>query len=119
MNRHNYTQYANKKFEEPTIDVVENEIVDMEEPEVDTTPVIETVESKVPEAPKTVIGVVVDCAKLNVRVAPNTAADIVCVLNVASEFEIDIAKSTDEWFHVCTAAGVEGYCMRKFVDAAL
>lgn len=126
MNRHNYTQYANKKFEEPAVDIVEDEsVIETEVSEVEVTPIMETVEPEVPvipeipEAPKMVTGVIVDCAKLNVRVAPNIDADVECVLNVASEIEIDVFKSTDEWFHVCTAAGVEGYCMRKFVDAAL
>jgi SH3-like domain-containing protein len=69
--------------------------------------------------PKTVSGVVVNCAKLNVREEPSADAEVVCVLDVMSEIRIDATKSDNEWFKICTASGVEGYCMRKFVDAYL
>lgn len=125
--KHNYTQYSNKKNLEAADNVVTTEA--FVEPEVFETTVAapiepaeikmvnETVETVV--LPEIVTGVVVDCAKLNIRVAPNATATVACVLNAASEIEIDVTKSTDEWFHVCTAAGIEGYCMRKFVEAHL
>lgn len=127
--KHNYTQYSNNK-KNPAEEIeqvdaieaaVENEAFDtvvstpVEPVEIDM--VNETVETVV--LPETVTGVVVDCTKLNIRVAPNTTATVACVVDVASKIEIDVAKSTDEWFHVCTAAGIEGYCMRKFVEAHL
>ena len=85
------------------------------------TPEVKLVEETVDTVslPETVAGIVANCAKLNVREEPDLDAKIVCVLDVMSEIEIDVAKSTDEWFKVCTAIGVEGYCMRKFVDAYL
>lgn len=67
--------------------------------------------------PETVPGAVVGCAKLNVRADASLFADVVCVLDTVSEFEIDVNKSTGDWFYVYTAAGAEGYCMRKFVKA--
>lgn len=123
--KHNYTQYSNKNnnyveaidvMSEPVVEVDETTIAAPVEP-LEIKMVEETVDTVA--IPKTVTGIVVDCSKLNVRVAPNTTATVACVLNAASEIEIDVAKSTDEWFHVCTAAGIEGYCMRKFVKASL
>lgn len=123
--KHNYTQYSNKNnnyveaidvMSEPVVEVDETTIAAPVEP-AEIKMVEETVETVA--LPKTVTGIVVDCIKLNVRVAPNTTAAVACVVNAASEIEIDVAKSTDEWFHVCTAAGIEGYCMRKFIKASL
>lgn len=115
MAKHNYSQYSNKKkAKTPEIAVpeVKMEVESTVEPEVVVAPIV-------CEPVATVEGVVVNCAKLNVRVKPSIDADVVCVLNVASEIEIDLDKSTDDWFAVCTATGVEGYCMRKFVNACL
>jgi hypothetical protein len=77
----------------------------------------ETVETK--PLPATVKGVVYGCSKLNVRAEASLFADIVCVMDVKSEVMIDVNKSDNEWFYVCTASGIEGYCLRKFVEAHL
>ena len=121
MAKHNYSQYSNKKKPknpDALVDKVkmEDEPVVIMGPIV-TSPTVKDVETVAPS--KTVEGVVVNCAKLNIRTEPSIDGDIVCVLDVTSEIEINIDKSTREWFSVCTASGVEGYCMRKFVDACL
>lgn len=122
MSKHNYTQYS-KKNENQVAPVLEEEVKAVDtvvEPVVETEP--EIVETKVveikPEA-VTVTGTVVNCAKLNVRAEANATAEVVCVLNAASEIEINVNKSNAEWFSVCTATGVEGFCMRKFIQADL
>lgn len=118
MSKHNYSQYSNKNFE--TVEDVAESVAPVEVESVveeAVTPMVETVETVT--LPETVTGTVVNCTKLNVRVKPNITADVVCVLDVKSEIKIDVAKSNDEWFCVCTAAAVEGYCMRKFVKASL
>ena len=125
MAKHNYSQYSNKKktnISDISSNAVKMEVKHESEPEVlmgpmVITPVNETVDTV--DIPKTVDGVVVNCVKLNVRAEANVDADILCVLNVMSEIKINVEKSTRDWFYVCTATGVEGYCMRKFVDAHL
>lgn len=122
MSNRKYTQYSNytnnSTVEEPAA-VVETETIVPVVEEAIETPVVDVETVVVPDPVELVEGVIANCAKLNVRVAPNATADVLCILNVASEIEIDLAKSTDEWYHVCTATGVEGYCMRKFVDVRL
>ena len=115
MSKHNYSQYSNKNQQNKP-KPIDNPVP---KPVSDVKPVLvkETVETVA--IPETIEGVVANCAKLNVRVAPNPMADIVCVLDAMSEIEIDVSKSTDEWFKICTAIGAEGYCMRKFIDAHL
>lgn len=129
MSKHNYSQYSNKKNDSADsvtrpklapIDLPDEVFVAPEvKREVETAPelVIETVETVA--KPETVKGTVFNCARLNVRAEPSVDGDVVCVLNVASEIEVNVAKSTAEWFYVCTATGAEGYCMKKFVDARL
>ena len=130
MSKHNYSQYSNsKKKGNDTAKVesiseipvttqnnvyVSDEFVP-ETPEVKMA--VETVETVT--LPKTVKGTVSNCAKLNVREKPSLTAEVVCVLDAMSEIEIDVAKSTAEWFYICTATGAEGYCMKKFVEACL
>lgn len=137
MSNHNYTQYSNNKKYNDTVkvepDVCAEEIATPELDDVvatamatvNETPVEpaeikmvdETVEPMV--VAKTVDGKVIKCAKLNVRENPSLDAGIVCVLDADAEIEIDIEKTTDEWANVYTAAGIEGYCMRKYVEIHL
>ena len=62
------------------------------------------------------IGVVVNCSLLNIRKEPSMNADVIVLASVHDELRINESISTDEWFAVCTASGVEGFCMKKFVD---
>ena len=109
MSNHNYSQYSERKKTEPETPIVE--------PEVKLDVVEETVETVT--LPETVTGTVANCSKLNVRAKADATADVVCVIDVGSEVEINVAKSNADWLSVCTVTGIEGYCMRKFVDARL
>lgn len=70
-----------------------------------------------PQADKDVkvTGVVTDCSKLNVRVAPSADADVVAVIPALTEVVVDAGASTDTFFKVIAASGVEGFCMRKYI----
>lgn len=126
--KHNYTQYSEKKQHSQNVNTMEKSTITEEvlkpisrapEVKMDSVPVLvnETVETK--PIPKTVVGMVVGCAKLNVRAEASLFSDVIYTLNTQSEIEIDIEKSDKDWFYICTATGVEGYCMRKYVEAHL
>lgn len=84
--------------------------------EVEDDVVIQSkVDDDVPAVEPVVIGTVVDCAKLNVRRAPSMKATVVCTIPSDAEVTIDEGKSTAEWYSVCTAAGVNGFCMKKYI----
>lgn len=130
MAKHNYSQYSNyKKYNDtteettPVTSEVKMEVETVETSAATTSVAVETPETATVTTPvltqETVVGTVVDCAKLNVRVEPSVDGGVLCVLPVKTEITINVAKSTDEWFNICTANGVEGYCMKKFVDARL
>ena len=113
MSKHNYTQYSKKNENvEETIDEIK-----MAEPEIVISEPA-NVES-VPEPDETVTGTVFNCAKLNVRATPDLSAEIVCVLDGGSSVVIDLAKSYNEWYHVTTAVGIDGYTMQKYVNVSL
>lgn len=65
--------------------------------------------------PKTKIGVVVNCDRLYVRSAPDADANPVKDIACGTELMIDDPESTDEFYKVFTAAGLEGFCMKKFI----
>ncbi|MDD2285623.1 MAG: SH3 domain-containing protein [Paludibacter sp.] len=61
------------------------------------------------------IGIVTGCKKLNIREKPTVEAPVVCEIVCRTELMIDEKESTEEFYKVCTAAGIEGFCMRKFI----
>lgn len=60
-------------------------------------------------------GVVTDCLKLNVRKAPNADAEIVSVIPALTEVTINPEESTNEFYKICTADGICGFCMKKYI----
>ena len=124
MPKHNYTQYsnANKYDNKPKTEEINEydkpiEIIDYTE-EADAVKMVEETVKTAP-IPKTINGVVANCTKLNIRKDPSVHAEILGVVNVDSEMKIDMDKSNDKWFYVSTAVGIDGYCMRDFVNAKL
>lgn len=61
-----------------------------------------------------VYGYVANCSVLNIRNKPN--GDIVTLAKSGSKLMIDEHQSTNEWLSVYTEDGVNGFCMKKFVD---
>jgi len=60
-------------------------------------------------------GVVTDCLRLNILDAPDHDAEIVTTIDALSEVLVDMSESTDKFYKICTAVGIEGYCMKKFI----
>ena len=121
MSNHNYSQYSNNKkkknYNKPSVEeTVESTEVKMEAVEV-AEPVVEAVETVT--LPATVTGTVANCSKLNVRTKPAADAEVKTILEVNAKVVIDPARSTSEWLKITTASGVEGFCMRKFINAKL
>ena len=121
MSNKNYKNYNNiistKPAEEVTPEVTPVEVEVKEEVKVEEpTPVVEEPKPVVkPEPPKPLTGKVTGCAKLNVRESANAKANVLAVINEGSEVVINRIKSTVDFYAVCTAAGIEGYCMKKFI----
>jgi len=103
---------TNEIQEETLSQKIENEIIE----EATVNSEIESTGDEVKtEEKRPVIGLVFDCARLNVRKKPKLSAEVIAEIPLNSKVEIDESKSTDDWFKVCTEAGIEGFCMKKFV----
>jgi SH3-like domain-containing protein len=69
-----------------------------------------------PELPELQLGFVAGCAKLNVRAEAKSDADVLATLKTDTEVMIDIAESTEDFYKICTASGLEGYCMKTYIS---
>lgn len=126
-NKHrDYTKYA-KTQDEPAMAVIDApsfeeaiepvetaEVIEPAEPAEAVEP-MEAVEPAIETAHAPKIGRVFGCTSLNVRKAPKTNATVICTINCHAEVEIDELESTDDFYKICTASGIEGYCMKKFI----
>lgn len=117
---HNYNKVYGNKVEETVEtleEVVENvEVNDEIAEEVIEETVAETVEA--PVEPKS--GTVVGCKNLRVREQPIATNDLNVICEIKEGTKILIAEddSTGDWYKVCLENGVEGYCMKKFINLA-
>lgn len=117
MSKHkNYNKMYNSgnteaKPEEPV--VLMGPIV-MEEPAVVEVPVEVPVEEV--QVPAYVVGVVANCNSLNVREHPDRKAEVITVLRAGTEVQVDVGSKLDEWVHVYTVTGLDGFCMKEYID---
>lgn len=101
-----YTKYSKQPVEEKIEEVVE-EIVEIE-------PVVEEIVEEEPEA-KTLVGIVTNCLKLNVRKTPVPNGEIICEIPALSEVLIDEKESTVNFYKIYTVSGIEGYCVKDYI----
>lgn len=57
-----------------------------------------------------------NCPALNVRKWPSIVAGVVCVIDNTVELIEDASYEDEEWSKIYTVDGIEGYCMKKFID---
>ena len=106
----NYSKMYSAEEEQVTS---EEETVVEAEPDMAETPVEEPSPKK--KAPETIKGVVANCAKLNVREHPDMKASPLCTIPASSEVKVFADEVYDEWHHVITAEGIEGFCMKQYI----
>lgn len=81
----------------------------------------EPVDQPVEESPKkeSKVGIVANCEKLNLRRSPlkdSDGANIITELLPGVAVVIDEDESTSNFYKVITEDGLEGYCMRQFIE---
>lgn len=132
MSRHNnynnYRQMNNNRDRSPVAKVEENhevlEVNNEETVEVATVDVVEEPAVEVVEELPVIEGdgnaplVGTTTTKLNIRSTPEVADNIVTVVNEGTVVMIDYPVADGDWFKIYTEAGVEGYCMKKFVKVS-
>ena len=60
-------------------------------------------------------GIVTGCARLNVRQNGDVNSDVLCAIDEGYEVEIYESASNSDFYKICTAAGVEGFCMKQYI----
>lgn len=113
MSKKDYTKFSNNKVVNNKSEEIQNGVQDVEIKIEEM--VNEIVEEVAEEKHQNTLGVVIDCDKLNVRKEPSINADIVCMIDASTNLIVDYESSTDKFYKICTYAGIEGYCMKKFV----
>ena len=113
MSKKDYTKFSNNKVVNNKSEEIQNGVQDVEVKieEMANEPIEEVAEEKHQD----ILGIVIDCDKLNVRKGPSINTDIVCMIDASTNLIVDYESSTDEFYKICTYAGIEGYCMKKFV----
>lgn len=83
----------------------------------ENNPVVETFEEATPVEEKVIIyiGVVKGCDKLNVRAEADLNAKVLCRIDVNAEVQVDKSASVKDFYKICTASGISGYCMKKYI----
>lgn len=76
----------------------------------------ENIEEVVPSIEDLVLKGVVNTSRLNVRKQPTKDSEVIQIITRDSEVEIGLDGETDTFYHVRTKSGVEGYCMKEFID---
>lgn len=115
-NKNNSLKDVNEEIEKEIAEVNETEEIDEVE-EVEETEEIDEVEEE-EEEDTTVVGTVTGCQKLNVRAKADIKAEVVCQVSEKAVLLIDTDESTDEWYKIYTEAGMEGFCMKKYVTVS-
>ena len=121
MGNKNYTKYSdnsnNNNVITPETPVTPETPEVITEPEVTTEPVTQNdSENNDDHSGTNIIAVVTNCTKLNVRKEAKKDAEVVCVINKGTELALDLDTSTEDFYKVSTSNGVEGYCVKDFIE---
>lgn len=124
MSNKNYNKMYNKPaaevqeaIEMETETIVETPVDISPEPVVEVQMAIEEVaEPEVLTTEEPLTAVVVGCAKLNVREEPTPKATPVAVIDASNEVVVYDSESFGNYYKVCTASGIEGYCVKDYLE---
>lgn len=115
----NYNKYNNERVNNVS---EKNTTVNDQVSEVNDSPETEVVESDVITeadaeeiAISETVGIVIECETLRVRKEPSVDGEILTTIHKGSQVVIDLDKSTSDFYKISYVAGVEGYCMKKFI----
>ena len=61
------------------------------------------------------LGVVYDSDSIHVRKEPNIIGEVICSIPNGSEVMIEEDLPLVGFYKICTASGIEGYCMKRFI----
>ena len=95
-------------------DISKSEVNDSSETKVEESEEIAEADAEEKTVSETV-GTVIECETLRVRKKPSLDGEILTTIHKGSQVVIDLDKSTKDFYKINYVAGVEGYCMKKFI----
>lgn len=98
-----FNEYNEIKPTPETIEFLEDQLRD--EPETDEV-----------EVCPDVIGIVVGCGRLRVREDPFNDAEVLTEIPVGTTVIVNTSEYDEDFFKVTLECGMEGYCMKKFIE---
>ena len=110
MAKHNYTNYSKQSKKPEETSMPAEPVVSMSK----RASVLEPEETPVAK-PEPITGVVNNCLRLNVREKPSVDAEILTALEAGSEVRLLKDEIENGFYKICTASGLEGYCMCEYV----
>ena len=114
MAKHNYTNYSKQSRKPEETPVPTEPVIPMSMqvsvPELEETPAANAVAK-----PEPITGFVDNCLRLNVREKPNIDAEILTALEAGSEVRLLKDEIENGFYKICTASGLEGYCMCEYI----
>ena len=124
---HNYTNYSNKNITSnpEAADAVEEKVANEEqaveekvanESQQNISDPESDIDVAANDETSELIGYVTDCVKLNVREAASKDSNALCEIILNSKVIVDEENSTDDFYKVTTETGVEGYCMKQYIN---
>ena len=124
---HNYTNYSNKNITSnpEAADAVEEKVANEEqaveekvanESQQNISDPESDIDVAANDKTSELIGYVTDCVKLNVREAASKDSNALCEIILNSKVIVDEENSTDDFYKVTTETGVEGYCMKQYIN---
>lgn len=105
----NYNNMSKKNEKKEDLDLNEN---------VDITTYVDDIDNNENDSVDNFnkIGTVIGCEKLRVRPTPDTDQEEISLIDNGSTVKISLEDSTEEFYKVRTDDGVEGYCMKSFIN---
>ena len=110
-NKHNRGLLSDTIIDESSISEETVEDVNVKHEEISEEPVEEP-EAQVSEK----VRGIVRCIRLNIRKEPNLDSTKIGCLKTGDELILDLSGSTDRWYKVSTDSGLNGYCVKEFIE---
>lgn len=114
MAKYNYTNYSKQSKKPEETSMPAEHVVSMSKrvsvPELEETPAASAVAK-----PEPITGFVDNCIRLNVREKPSIDSEILTALEAGSEVRLLKDEIENGFYKICTASGLEGYCMCEYI----
>ena len=65
---------------------------------------------------ETIMGITTNLDRIKVYYKPSEFSEVVCEIKKDTVLLIDKEQSTEDFYSICTEAGIMGFCRKRFVE---